>query len=114
MIDIKFYFNDQNLFRFRVCGHANYAKSGYDIVCAGVSAIVFNTINSVETLLNEPMIINEKNEKQGIIDCTFPNIKNGIYNSQTEILLKSLLLGLEGIKKMYPNNIRITKYKSRR
>ncbi len=114
MIDIQFYFKDQDLFRFRVSGHANYSKSGSDIVCAGVSALVINTINSITTLLNEPMIINEKNEKKGVIDCIFPNVKNGIYNAQTEILLKSLILGVEEIKKAYPNNIRIKKYESRR
>ncbi|WP_010166863.1 ribosomal-processing cysteine protease Prp [Candidatus Epulonipiscium viviparus] len=114
MINIKLYFKEENLFRFRVSGHANYAKSGSDIVCAGVSALVFTAVNSIEAFLDEPMLINEKDEQQGIIDCTFPNIKNEIYNPQTTILLKSLSFGLEGIQKMYPANVRIKKYIPRR
>ena len=35
---------------FDCTGHARYADVGQDIVCAGVSALVINTINSVENL----------------------------------------------------------------
>lgn len=40
MIKIQFYSNG-----FIVSGHANYAKYGEDILCAGVSAIVMGALN---------------------------------------------------------------------
>ena len=30
-------------------GHAGYAEEGQDIICAAVSALIVNTVNSVET-----------------------------------------------------------------
>ena len=33
---------------FHINGHAMYAEAGSDIVCAAVSALVINTINSIE------------------------------------------------------------------
>ena len=33
---------------FHIQGHAGYADAGEDIVCAAVSALVINTINSIE------------------------------------------------------------------
>ena len=29
-------------------GHAGYGEEGYDIVCAAVSALALNTVNSIE------------------------------------------------------------------
>ena len=39
-------------------GHAGYAEEGQDIICAAVSALIVNTVNSVETL-TEDLIISE-------------------------------------------------------
>lgn len=35
---------------FAVKGHAEYARKGWDIVCAGVSTVTFGTVNSIEKL----------------------------------------------------------------
>ena len=32
---------------FEIKGHANYAKRGEDIVCAGVSAVSVGTVNEI-------------------------------------------------------------------
>ena len=42
-------------------GHADYAEKGQDIICAAVSALIVNTVNSVETL-TEDLIISEAGE----------------------------------------------------
>lgn len=114
MINIKLYFKNRNLFRFKVEGHSNYAKAGSDIVCAGVSTLVINTVNSIEAFLDEPISINEQDEKKGIIDCTFPNREKENYNDQTTILLKSMVFGLETMEQMYGEYIKIIKFKPRR
>lgn len=36
-----------NIIGFHVSGHADFSPHGTDVVCAGVSALVINCINSV-------------------------------------------------------------------
>ena len=38
---------------FDCLGHAGYAEEGEDIVCAGISALVINTINSLGVYTKE-------------------------------------------------------------
>jgi len=73
-------------------GHAGYAEEGQDIICAAVSALIVNTVNSVETL-TEDLIISEA----GDVYFSFPNG----YSESTALLVKSLLLGLESIRRDY-------------
>lgn len=48
MIRITFFKRDGVYFGFRETGHADYAESGNDIVCAAVSAMTMLVINTVE------------------------------------------------------------------
>ena len=49
MITITFFQNcEGKQLGFSSLGHAGYADAGLDIVCAGVSALVINTINSID------------------------------------------------------------------
>ena len=50
MITITIYQNHEDVTGFRCIGHSGYAESGSDIICAGVSALVINTINSIDSL----------------------------------------------------------------
>lgn len=101
MICVDLYFKKDTLYRFRLDGHAGYAEAGADIVCAGVSTLVINTINSIEELTDEPLSMNAVDSKKGIIDCTFLNRKNNQLDSKATVLLDSMILGLKSIKQMY-------------
>ena len=81
---------------FNLIGHAEYGNAGEDIVCAGISALVINTINSLEKLagLHPHLTVNEE---EGLIDCRFTED----INDQGKLLIESLILGLEGIRKQY-------------
>lgn len=109
MICVDLYFKKGNLYRFQVAGHAGYAESGSDIVCAGVSTLVINTINSIDELTDEPLAVDEMDNGQGIINCHFPNRKKGVLDSKATVLLDSMILGLESIKHMYGEYIVINK-----
>ena len=50
-------------------GHAGYAEEGQDIICAAVSALIVNTVNSVETL-TEDLIISEAGDGY-VYTCIF-------------------------------------------
>ena len=51
MTKITIYRNEnREVERFSCSGHAGYAASGGDIVCASISVLVINTINAIEGL----------------------------------------------------------------
>ena len=81
---------------FICSGHAGFDTYGKDIVCASVSVLVINTVNSLEEIAKEQITV-ETDEEQGIISC---KLKNGP-NEAAKVLLNSLVLGLSQIEKQY-------------
>lgn len=77
-------------------GHAGFARSGNDIVCAAISVLVINTLNSIEELAKEE-IIAQSDEKKGYIECHFPDE----INDKTKLLMDSMVMGLKEIKRNY-------------
>ncbi len=94
MIKVTFYkdSNDEYVgFRFK--GHAGYAESGHDIVCAAVSALCINTMNSIEAFTKDTFKV-KSDEKDGVIQLKF----TGAVSKESRLLMDSLKLGLEGVK----------------
>ncbi len=77
-------------------GHAGYAESGSDIVCAAVSMLVINTINSLDVLTNTQMQV-EADETEGYIDCKFL----AELTEKETLLMDSLVLGLSETVEQY-------------
>jgi len=96
MIKITIKKKDSIIYGFTSSGHAEFAKSGKDIICAGVSAIVINAINSVEKFTNDQFKLDEQQEMGKII---FDFIQSPSENSQ--LLMESMVLGLQGIQQNY-------------
>ncbi len=100
MINISIYQNEQDAYiGFRMKGHAGYAERGQDIVCAAVSALVINTINSVESL-TEDRFEDVVREENGEVEFT---ITSSPISDSAELLLRSLVMGLNGIRSEYGN-----------
>ena len=59
---------------FKVFGHSGYDESGKDIVCAGISALTINFINSVEEFMDDRFVVNTEIPAQTISfpDCSYP------------------------------------------
>ena len=50
-------------------GHAGYARPGKpDILCASISTLVINTINSLEELAGETLQVSSHNKIRGGVD----------------------------------------------
>ena len=81
---------------FNCIGHSGYAEAGEDIVCAAISVLVINTINSLDQLAGEKFKL-VTNEEEGLIDCRFEKA----INDKSVLLLDSMVLGLQEIKKQY-------------
>lgn len=89
---------DNQVIGFHIEGHSGYEDRGKDIVCAAVSALAINCVNSIDAFTEDRCVV-ESDEERGMIDLL---IKDDISGS-AELLLKSLVLGLEEISKSYGN-----------
>ena len=81
---------------FTCNGHAGYAKTSEDIVCAAISTLVINTINSIEAFTKTVPIV-ETDEKSGYIHCSFEDEPT----DEAALLLDAMFLGLSQIKEQY-------------
>ena len=59
MITITVKKRNGNYLEFVSKGHAGYAEEGQDIVCAAVSVLVINTVNSLETFTDDQFEVQE-------------------------------------------------------
>ena len=85
---------------FTCDGHAGFADYGEDIVCAAISVLVINTINSLEQITGEQIQV-ETDENVGTIRCRFVNQP---LKETSKALMDSLVLGLTQIEKQYGEN----------
>ena len=75
---------------------------GESYVCAAVSMLVINTINSIEELTSQAFVC-DVNESDGFIRY----VLKGYRYKGTEILLDAMLLGLRRVKEQYPSEINL-------
>ena len=84
---------------FWCLGHAEYAEHGQDVVCAGVSALVTNAINSIEEFTEDDFSC-EVNPENGDVKFAF----SGEVSQESWLLVESMLFGLKGIEEEYGND----------
>ena len=82
---------------FTCMGHAGYARRNQpDIVCAAVSVLVTNTINSLTELAGEKVNL-VTNEETGFIKCDFESV----LQDKSVFLMDSLVFSLQNLSKEY-------------
>jgi len=79
-----------------LAGHAGYAEHGEDIICAAVSALTLNMANSVEQFTEDPFEGGTE-EETGHFWFRF----TGSISSESRLLMNSLVLGLQNIRREY-------------
>lgn len=100
MVKITVYQNhDQQFVGFDCLGHAEYSDEN-DIVCAAVSAMTINCMNSIEEF-TDALFYCDSNETDGMISFRITE-NNG---ADAQLLLKSLVLGLENMESNYEEYI---------
>ncbi len=105
MIKAKFIRKEANqIVSFEMSGHANFAESGSDIVCAAASVLAMNVVNSIEELAGYQPIVDMSD------GYLFVEILSDLSDKQietTDILMNSLYIGLRDIEKEYNSYIRV-------
>ncbi len=82
-----------------VDGHAGYAEHGKDIVCAGVSMLMQNLINSIEAFTKD--VISYKVAPAQI------HIDYGNLSEQSKLLIDSFFIGVSEIQRAYPDYVQV-------
>jgi len=81
---------------FECIGHSGYGEAGEDIVCAAISTLTINTINSIEQFTEDAFSL-EADDNIGSIKMYF----NEIPSDKSDLLMKSMELGLNAIADQY-------------
>ena len=89
MIHAVIYQNRGECLGFDLSGHAGYADSGEDVVCAAVSVLVINTLNSLDRFTEDHFSI-DTDEESGEIIFRFELFPS----HDAKLLLDAMILGL--------------------
>ncbi|MBP1045423.1 ribosomal-processing cysteine protease Prp [Enterococcus sp. BWM-S5] len=92
---------------FELSGHAMAAEHGEDIICAAVSILAFNTVNGIEALAGFQPIVDMDEVEEGYMYVETIFDVNQEQTNISQILLESLLIGLQGIEEEHSAFIQI-------
>ena len=87
MIEVRY---DPDRLRLSINGHSGYAPIGQDIVCAGVSTLIYTLINSC--------------------DCDVYGDSITVFDSGE--VYRAVIRGLQMISNKYPKNLHLVPYRS--
>ena len=99
MIKVRFSVGDRQLNGFEISGHALFAESGKDIICAAVSSAAYMAANTVTEIIRADA---KAQAEDGAMVLTLNKP-----NTQAEMVLRGLELHLTELSKQYPQHIKI-------
>lgn len=95
MITVEIRKSGEEYAGFSSKGHAGYAEEGYDIICAAVSVLTVNTINSIEKFTDDAF---KAEAADGMVRWKFTKLP---LSKEAKLLMDSLVSGLEDIQETY-------------
>ena len=101
MIIIEITSKNNEIVSIEMNGHSGYAESGKDIVCAGVSSLVYAAINSFDSIEEQRISIDD-----GMLKL---NLRGKKVSDHDQIVLKVMLNGFSMIAGQYKKNVKIIK-----
>ena len=104
--------SDGALIGYSAFGHSGYAEAGADIVCAAISALAQTTLNGLANVLKAPVMF-DQDDDGAFIEAILTPESSEMQIQQAQLLLVTLLEGLQAIQREYPRNLRII-FKERR
>ena len=86
-----------------VDGHAGFSDAGSDIVCAGVSAVVFGSINAIDAL-DEKVVFDVSATESATGHLTYRSLQP---TKKEQLLLEAMVVSLKTIEENYSDYINI-------
>lgn len=106
MIRVTVNRSDNQITSFELSGHADSGPYGYDLVCAGVSAVSIGTVNAVTELCNINLEI-EQEADGGYLHVKLPEQLNPEIMDKVQLLFDGMVLSLKSIELEYSEFIKI-------
>jgi len=95
---------DRRIRSFEVSGHADYAKRGKDIVCAGVSAVTVGTVNAIEAVAGVKL---PASMRDGWVQSDIPAQADSSVDERVQLLLEGMAVMIESIRQSYGKYVAI-------
>ncbi|MBO1003402.1 ribosomal-processing cysteine protease Prp [Pseudogracilibacillus auburnensis] len=105
MIKVCIYKKADLIRAFKISGHANSGPYGYDLVCAGVSAVSFGAVNAVTTLCDIDLKIDQADGGYLFVELPFSLSKEQARNAN--LILEAMVVSLQTIEREYKQFIQI-------
>lgn len=86
--------------RIEISGHAGYADVGKDIVCAAISALVQNLVQSIDELTEDKITAD--------VNTGYAVITYGDLSERARLLVDSFFIGCQAVAESYPEYVRVT------
>ncbi len=101
VIEASIFRNDNNeIFGFKICNH------GEQLLCAAVSALTLNTVNSIDVIANEDYFC-DFDEAGGFLELQVISLKDNKKAHNASLFLESLLLGLQSLEIEHKGKLKI-------
>lgn len=105
MINIRIFVDaNGNINGFKIDGHADVAPRGYDIVCAGVSALSQSALMGLDLYTNKKF---SYDVKSGMLSMKLIDKPDAL----TQAVLGTMLLGLKEIAGNYPESVHVKEHR---
>jgi len=105
MIKINVYRKNNLITGFEMSGHADSGPYGYDLVCAGVSAVSFGSINAVTSICDVDLSIDM--EDSGYLKVMIPEEVSIEENERIQLIFEAMIVSLLTIENNYKEFITI-------
>ena len=106
MIRVTVKRKDDKIQSIELSGHAESGPYGFDLVCAGVSAVSIGTVNAVMELSEIDLKV-EQGGKGGYLMIAFSELLCNKEMEKAQLLLEGMLISLISIENEYGEFIRI-------
>ncbi len=103
MTTIRLFKLNNRLRGFQIEGHAGYAQTGEDIVCAALSFLSITCANALEEIAGvKPMT--QMDEEKGYLKV---QLGEHLLNTKTDTIFQVFHLGVRQLSDSYPEYVRI-------
>ncbi|GAB3050268.1 ribosomal-processing cysteine protease Prp [Virgibacillus ainsalahensis] len=106
MIHVTVYRSNNQIKEFELSGHADSGPYGYDLVCAGVSAVSIGAVNAVMELCEAELEI-EQGSAGGYLHVALPDSSDHEEMEKVQLLFEGMLISLKTMEVEYSQFIQI-------
>ena len=109
MTNVTVSYKDNSIVSLEADGHTGFADHGEDIVCAAISVLMQTAVNSLEAVAGIKSFILETDETSGYMYIELPANVDETIASKADVVLNTVLTGLQGVAQAYPKYMRLLK-----